>query len=350
MFKKILLGLAFTAKLMASPSFVPAKPVDTAKYQINGSALCKTAKETLVYLNRGASYDPLVIHEGKVFKLPLAKVKATLEFICQHQNELNDPAFVRQHFEFIRWYPNLSQARVIAKNKPLLQNLPQDKILMTKYYVHKARVSSKLSKNYPLALYAIPQDEVILTLEEADAKPELLRFKYGKQAILKGALNKKEVPVLAYLNREDLEAALLQGTIIADFKNQQKTFNVHRSNNIAYDRTKNPYKQERYWYFKEVKGVKGYGKDADEKITVEPGVTYAADLENFGLGKLLLIQYKEGQNTITRAGIFADTGGAFANNQYQIDFLTGSYAGLDAFYKANHHLPNYVAAYFMVLK
>ncbi len=53
---------------------------------------------------------------------------------------------------------------------------------------------------------------------------------------------------------------------------------------------------------------------------------------------------------VTRAGIFADTGGAFENNLYQVDYLTGSYAGREAFYQANRHLPNYVTAYFMVLK
>ncbi|SNV44764.1 Uncharacterised protein [Legionella lansingensis] len=64
-----------------------------------------------------------------------------------------------------------------------------------------------------------------------------------------------------------------------------------------------------------------------------------------------MVQYlDETGKMVTRAGIFADTGGAFENNLYQVDYLTGSYAGREAFYQANRHLPNYVTAYFMVLK
>ena len=339
---------------IAAPRFVPAEPFSDTHYAINGSALCSTAKETLAYLNKGSHYDPRVIHEGKVFKVPLARVKATLVFICQHQNELQDPAFIKKHFDFIRWDPDIEQTRPLRSHKPLLANLPQDKILMTKYYVHRAIVFTKPTSTHPFALHALPKDESALTREEADAKPELIRFQYGKQAILKGALANKNVPVLAYVNREDLEAALMQGTIVADFGisgRPVQIFNVHRNNNIPYDKTQNPYQQERYWYFKPVDGVKGYGKDAEHKITINSEVTFAADIEAFGLGKLLMVQYPDKSgNMVTRAGIFADTGGAFENNLYQVDFLTGSYAGKDAFYQANHHLPNYVTAYFMVLK
>lgn len=346
-------SLIISIQAVAAPRFVPAAPLPAKYYEIDGPALCATAKETLTYLNKGNHYDPQVIHEGKVFKLPLARVKATLIFICQHQNELQDPAFVKKHFDFIRWYPDLDQTKALRASKPLIANLPKDKILMTKYYVHRAKVSSKSNSAYPFALYALPKDEETLTLEEANARPELVRFHYGKQAILKGALANKPVPVLAYLNRDDLEAALMQGTIVADFGNheQAKIFNVNRNNNIPYDKAKNPYKQERYWYFKPVNGIKGYGKDAEYKITVNSGVTFAADLEQFGLGKLLMVQYTDQTGKMTtRAGIFADTGGAFQKNLYQVDFLTGSYAGRDAFYQANRHLPDYVTAYFMVLK
>lgn len=346
--------LLISIQAIAAPRFITAEPLPSSHYAINGVALCATAKETLAYLNKSDRYDPRVIHEGKVFKVPLARVKATLAFICQHQNKLDDPAFIKKHFDFVRWYPDIEQTKPLRLTKPLITNLPKDKILMTKYYVHRAQVSTKPTSKYPFALYALPKDEEAMLLEEADAKPELIRFQYGKQAILKGSLANKNVPVLAYLNRNDLEAALMQGTILADFGypgHQVKIFNVHRSNNIPYDKAQNPYKQERYWYFKPVDGIKGYGKDAEHKITVNSEVTFAADLEQFGLGKLLMVQYPDQKGKmVTRAGIFADTGGAFQNNLYQVDFLTGSYAGTEAFYQANRHLPDYVTAYFMVLK
>jgi len=352
--KILIVSLLISIQAIAAPRFIATEPMLAEHYAINGAALCATAKETLAYLNKGRNYDPTVIHDGHVVKIPLARVKATLAFICKNQTKLNDPAFIKHNFDFIRWYPDLEQTKLYTSTKPLIAKLPNDKILMTKYYVHRAKGSAKPTSSYPFALYALPHDEELLTIEEADGKQQLTRFQYSKQAILNGALEKKNVPVLAYLKREDLEAALLQGTIVVNFgdrSNQVKIFNVHRNNNIAYDKTKNPYDQQRYWYFKQVDGIKGYGKDAEYKITVNSEATFAADLEQFGLGKLLMVQYPDQKGKIvTRAGIFADTGGAFNDNLYQIDFLTGSYAGKDAFYQASRHLPNYITAYFLVLK
>ncbi len=345
-------ALFLSIEALAAPHFVPAKPLPTKHSEINGPALCMTAKETLNYLNKGNHYDPRVIHEGKVFKVPLERVKATLAFICQHQNQMNEPAFVNKHFDFVQWYPDIEQGKKLKSPKSLSANLPKDKILMTKYYVHRAKARTKPDSDYPFALYALPRDEETLTLEEANAKPELIRHKFGKQAILKGKLANKNVPVLAYLKRDDLEAALMEGTLVVDFPNQkEKIFNVHRCNNIPYDKNRDPYKQERFWYFKPVNGIKGYGKDAEYKITVNSEVTFAADLEQLGLGKLLMVQYPDSKGEIvTRAGILADTGGAFQNNLYQVDFLTGVYADRAAFFRATQHLPNYVRAYFMLLK
>jgi membrane-bound lytic murein transglycosylase len=351
--KLFLLLFFFSAITCAQPKFTPSSPSFSGNYEINGVALCTTAQHTLDYLNKGQIYDPEVIHEGKVIKIPLAKVKATLRFICSHRHQLNDPAFVKQHFEFIRWYPDKAQTISLASQKPLLNNLPTDRILMTKYYVHLAKASTKKEGNMLYPLYGLPKDEQHLTLEQANGKPQLTRFQYGKQAILNGALQGKMVPVLAYLSRDDLEAALLQGTVVADFGSPmgKKIFNVHRCNNIAYNRQKNPYEQERFWYFKQVDGIKGYGKDAEHKISVNPTVTFAADLPQLGLGKLLLIQYNNASRAlITQAGVLADTGGAFANNLYQVDYLAGSYSGKTTYLKATRHLPDYVYAYFMVLK
>lgn len=346
-------SLMCVQQLFAAPQFSASTPSFQGHYDFKGAELCATAKQTLAYLNKGSAYDPQVIHEGKVMKISLKRIKATLKFICQHQNQLNNPAFIKQHFDFIRWYPDVARARQLSANKPLLQHIPKDRILMTKYFVHLAKASIKPDALKPYALYGLPQDEQHLTLEQANAQPDLTRFKYGKQSILKGALKNQPVPALAYLTREDIEASLLQGTVVVDFMNDsgKKIFNVHRNNNIAYDRTKNPYEQDRFWYFKQVDGIKGYGKDAEYKITVNPAVTFAADLTQFGLGKLLMVQYPDQTGTtISRAGIFADTGGAFADNLYQVDYLAGSYPGKDAFYKATRGLPDYVDAYFMVLK
>ncbi len=339
--------------LFAHPTFFPAIPRDDDAYQTNAAALCATAHSTLHYLQNGSRYDPVAIHNHNALNIPLSKIKATLKFICLHQQQINDPVFLKKHFRFIRWYPDKEQTKKLAAQKPLLHNLPKQQILMTKYYVHRALASTKPHgiKVYPL--YGLPSDEQHLTLEQANALPHLVRFRYGKQAILHGALAHEDIPVLGYVSREDLEAALLQGTIVADFGKPvgKKIFNVHRGNNIPYDKKRTPYAQERYWYFKQVNGIKGYGKDAEHKITVEPTTTFAADLAHFGLGQLLLIQYKnKARNSVSRLGVIADTGGAFVNNLYQVDYLAGSYFGAQAYRHATADLPDYVDAYFMVLK
>lgn len=337
----------------AAPHFIAAEPGFNGRYELRPKELCATAQHTLAYLNKGSAYDSQVIHAGKVMPIPLARVKATLLFICQHQQQMNNPAFIRQHFDFIRWYPDRLAAQAFSAHKPLVQHLPQDRLLMTKYYVHLAPANIQKQASKPYALYGLPADEQHLSIDDANKHPGLIRFKYGKQAILKGALEQQPVPPLAYLSRDDLEAALLQGTVVADFgaATGKKIFNVHRTNNIAYDRMKSPHAQERYWYFKEVDAIKGYGKDAEHKISVNPEVTFAADLQQLGLGKMLLIQYPDSSGgLVSRMGILADTGGAFTNNLYQVDYLAGSFSGKDVFSKATRHLPDYVAAYFMVLK
>lgn len=347
------LAALFCSTGIAAPFFKQEIPLMTGQFVINGPALCHTAKQTRHYLDKGNAYDPAVIHAGRVLPISLVRVKKTLDFICQHQHQLNNPLFIKKHFDFIRWYPDLTQAKSLAAHKTLLKNLPDQRILMTKYFVHLAAANQQSSAKTPFALYGLPQDEAHLSLEQANKNPKLTRFQFGKQAILSGALNNKQLTELAFVNREDLEMSLLQGSVVADFgpKLGKKTFNVHRCNNIAYDRSKSPYEQQRYWFFKTVDGIKGYGKDADHKITVNPEATFAADLEQFGLGKLLLIQYPNKQGTtVTRAGIMADTGGAFAQNLYQVDYLAGSYHGRAEFAKATAYLPDYVDAYFMVLK
>ncbi len=350
--KKIILLLLWSSSVFASAQFIKSAPDFSTPLQINAKALCTTAKNTLAYLNKGVFYDPNVIHEGRQIKISLKKIKATLAFICAHQQELNDPLFIKQHFIFLKWYPDMSEVKRLAASKPLLKNLPKNTILMTKYYVHLAKASKKKQGNALYPLYGLPFDERSFSMEQAEAHPQLTRFRYGKQAILKGAL-RNQAPVLAYLSRDDLEAALLQGTIVADFGPGagKKIFNVHRCNNIPYSKTKNPYAQDRYWYFKEVDGIKGYGKDANYKITVDPGATFAADLNQLGLGKLLLVQYKTTSGKmVSKAGILADTGGAFTSNLYQVDYLAGSFSGKTNYLKATRDLPDYVQAYFMVLK
>jgi len=324
--------------------------------------LCKVASSTQDYLSKGHSYDPKVIHSNVLSEIGItpAKIKQSLSFICKIYTEdkhakrptrLNDLEFIKQNFKFINWQPDTAHAKKLSKNKNLLINLPKDKILMTKYYIHQAKAQTHKSQDYPQALYKLPLDEAELTLEQASKVNNLTRFKYTKQEILKGALDlPKQAEPLIFLSRKDLESSLMQGTVVADLNGEKKVFNVHRNNGIGYDRKVKPYEQNRYWYFKQVQGILGYGKDANNKVTVIPEVTFAGDIYKLGLGHLLFTQFDYKNHSEYKMAILADTGGAFEDNLYQLDYLSGSYGGFKEYAAANRHLPDYISVWFMLLK
>jgi len=321
--------------------------------------LCDVASGTVAYLDKGANYDPQVIHPGIAaeFGADLERVKATLSFIChvtQEDNKngvasrLSDPAFIGEHFEVIRWRPNKRQSRQFQRNKPLLQQIPDDKILLTKYYIKKARGSTAQSAAAPHALYAIPHDEADLSLEQADAKKHAItRYRYTKQQVLSGILDKKALATpLVWLSRDDLEDTLMQGTVMIEGGARPQFYNVHRNNGIGYNRDLKKRQQQRYWYFKATASVLGYGKDANYKIPIHPHVTVAGDIAHLGLGKLIMLTH----NGESRLTVLADTGGAFANNQYQLDYLGGYFYNWQDYIKTYRSFPDYFEARILLVK
>jgi len=132
----ISLSLFLSTQAFSAPRFTPANPLADNQYEIDGPALCATAKQTLDYLNRGTNYDPQVIHSGKVLPIKLSRIKATLQFICSHQAKLNDPVFIQQHFDFIRWQPDVGQAKRFFNEQTSVEKFAtrshlNDKILRT---------------------------------------------------------------------------------------------------------------------------------------------------------------------------------------------------------------------------
>ncbi len=365
----VLIGSVFAlyplSAAQASAKFTPQQPQFVAgQWPDRSSDLCQVATETLKYIDKGQSYDPVAIHGGKIpgATVPVSDIRATLLYICQIANEdqaagrksrLTDPNFVRQHFSFVRWMPDQAGAAKLSKNKPLLQNLPADKILQTKYFVKIADGSPVKTAEKNQALYGLPFDEAKLDLATADALgKQITRFQLGKQDIVQGALEKTPLraPVLFWLSREGLEGALLQGTAVVPSGQGYRYYNVHRTNGIPYDRTKTPEQQQRYWYFKQVQSVLGYGKDADYKIPIKPEVTVAGDIPQLGLGKLILLATPEAGVMHYRLTILADTGGAFANNLFQLDWLSGYYRGWPDYFAANKHRGDYSQAYLLLKK
>lgn len=360
----------FSAVTFANPTFSTTTQLPNGSWVDFSEDLCSVAQQTRQYLAQGNAYDPAAIHGGTTpwLKTPQDRIQKTLAFVCDVVNEdiqngrksrLTNSEFIQQHFEIVRWSPDQQRASQLSEGKPLLQRLPADRVLLTKYYVRLTDGQPEKTLQTPHALYGLPFDEAHLHLEEADAKrDQITRFRYGKQAVVAKESSADQraslshlAPPLIWLSRADLEGALLQGTAVVDEPNgKRRYFNVHRNNGIAYDRTIRPEQQERYWYFKEVPGVLGYGKDADYKIPVRPNVTVAGDIFQLGLGRLILLRTEEQGQPVFRLTILADTGGAFHDNLYQLDWLSGYYRDWDDYHKNNRHISDYADAWLLLKK
>jgi hypothetical protein len=242
---------------------------------------------------------------------------------------LQDPNFIRQNFRTIQW------------NAADPKQPSQSKIRITKYAVFTHPGSRTKTDKFDTAIYSLKD-------------PRAKAAKYTKQEVLAGIYEKagkeafaNKVEPIAYLTRDGLEEALMEGTILIKFNDgTQGFFNVDRSNEIAYIKGLDRKEQKRYWYFKPVDKIKGYGQAIENKISIEPGVTFAGDVLNIGLGKLVVISSADGM----RMGTIADTGGAFLPNLHQLDFLAGTFDGKPAFDKVVRSLPEYATAYFLVKK
>ena len=356
------LGAALCAASSVSAKNLYQTDTGTVKGRLvtaSSEDLCAVADSTLQYLAKGETYDPVANKAGNLadFGVTFEQVKQTLSFICEVQkadaasggpDRLADPAFLRKHFDWYRWKPNRSQAEPFAANKRLLRELPEDKILLTRYYIKLAQGSPGKTADTPHALYSLPVDERELSFVEAEEKKDsLIRYRYTKHEVLSGILDKNHwAEPLLWLSRADLEDTLMQGTVKVDVADGARFFNVHRNNGIGYDRGIKKEQQKRYWYFKETPGPLGYGKDADYKIRVRPYVTVAGDIRHFGLGKLVMLSH-EGEHRLT---ILADTGGAFEQNQYQLDYLGGYFKNFGDYAKAYRDFADYFEARFLVLK
>jgi hypothetical protein len=331
------------------------------------SALCDVAKATQRYLTT-FSADKFAVHAGKVFdnSVTLVRVERTLAFICQTYREdvrakrdsrLHDEGFLTTNFDFYRWTPDVAKARKIAlksthaRKTSMLNAISRDKIFLTKYYTKLLTASAVRTPVYTQALYALPYDELGLTLTEANNDLTLTRHQYTRQDIITGALaEKKLAKALIWLTEEALHDVLLQGTGVVDVNGVRRYFNVHRNNGITYDYAIGKREQARYWYFAEVPSIMGYGKTLESKIALKAQVSFAGNVAELGLGKLFMVSYQQADKNISRLGVLADQGGAFDNNLFQLDLLADSYYGWQDYHQANKHLPDYAKAWLMLIK
>ena len=305
-------------------------------------ALLTVLHNTRTYFTEQSCQDQKILQDGilETQGVTVEDVIATLDFMITTISEdikagqptrLKDTEFINANFEVIRW---------LAYDPSYLDEL---RTRITKYAVFTHAGSRERTELYNTPVYKIKDD-----IENED-----FITRYTKQEALSGifepgGVEHGKVETLAYLTREGLEDALLQGTAFVTFPDGTTTyFNVDKNNGIAYVPGLAQPQQERFWYFKEVNKLNGYGHSSDTKIQIEPGVTFAGDVLNIGLGKIVAI---EDRNQNLRIGIIADTGGAFLPNLHQLDFFAGVFPDRATYQEAVQQLPEYTPTYFLVKK
>ncbi|MFH1643622.1 MAG: hypothetical protein ABIA74_00405 [bacterium] len=341
--------LANNSKLNLQQIFIPTNfNLNYERITSEPTALLKAARDALNYFNSKTDKNITLTKPDK-FEIQVLKskdVKKTLEFIIEtiQQDQktkkfrILDPNFINKNFKFIHW----------TGNKNFLGHANKY-IRLTQYAVFKARGSYEKQKDYAYPLYAIQNAFFSKNLKD----------KFSKQEILKGILEKTEfkdmVKPLVWLTRNDMEEALMQGSIIVQMSDgKTKTFNVDVSNNMKYNETflgrLGRFNQKRFWYFKEVGNING--GEEHLKIIKRGDAVFAGNLHSIGLGKIIAIKYKntETKNIEMRFGVLADKGAAFANNYNQLDYFVGVFDDMNQFKKHIKKLPNYVQAFIMVKK
>ncbi|MDZ8189997.1 MAG: hypothetical protein RMX96_34825 [Nostoc sp. ChiSLP02] len=317
----------------------------TSKVNFNQKDLLSVLVNTRKYFQDYASQDPDILRTGVLATqgVTVEDVLKTLDFMSFVLKEdiakgrttrLQDPKFINANFRVIKW---------TAYNP---KNKQQKQLRITKYAVFTHTGSRKKTPTYNTALYSLKDN----------SNNDKFYTRYTKQDVLSGIYEPGgrefgKVQSLAYLTRTGLEEALMQGTILINFTDGNKAFfNVDRNNGISYIRGIKPTAQKRYWYFREVDAIKGYGYKIDAKISIKPGVTFAGDVLNVGLGKVIVIEQNRGDRKHLQMGVMADTGGAFLPNLYQLDFLAGIFKNQKEFGQYVSQLPDYATAYFLVKK
>jgi hypothetical protein len=326
-----------------SRDILKSSRLPNTQVKFNAADLLIVLKSTRKYFKNQLANDADLQREGILGTqgVKVTDIIKTLDFMvltlqqdikAKRSIRLQDPKFLNANFRTIQWTAFNPTATA------------EKRIRVTKYAVFTHSGSHTPTKEFNTGLYALKPDSDI----------EAIRLKYTKQDVLKNIYEPKgqefgTVEPLAYLDREGLESALMEGTVLIKFNDGKSAFfNVDRHNNIPYIKGLNPIEQKRYWYFKPVTAIKGFGQTIETKISLKPGVTFAGDVLNIGLGRIVVTEHSIDGKPQLQMGIIADTGGAFLPNLHQLDFLAGVFDSKEDFNAYTRKLPEYTKAYILV--
>ncbi|MCY7367985.1 MAG: hypothetical protein LH474_07515 [Chamaesiphon sp.] len=325
-----------------SSDILRAASLPNSRVKFNPADLLVVLNSTRKYFKNRLDEDRDLQREGILGTqgVKVTDIIKTLDFMvltlqqdikAKRSIRLQDPKFLNTNFRSIQW----TAFNPTAKD--------EKRVRMTKYAVFTHPGSRTPTKEFTAGLYALKPDT-----------DDTLRFKYTKQDVLTNIYEPQgkefgAVEPLAYLDREGLESALMEGTVLIKFTDgTSEFFNVDRNNNIPYIKDLKPTEQKRYWYFRPVNAIKGYGGTIQTKISLKPGVTFAGDVLNIGLGRIVVRENLVGGKPQLHMGIIADTGGAFLPNLHQLDFLAGVFKSKEEFAEYTRKLPEYTKAYILV--
>jgi membrane-bound lytic murein transglycosylase len=290
-----------------------------------------------------------------------SQVEKTLEFIIKtikedkksrrKKSRINDPTFLKKHFAFIKWKGDVRGAR---RNKVDLPKwfdegrLKNGKIKLTSYAMFRRKGSYCKTEKYSYPLYGIASKKF----------HDTWRLKFSKQKIFSGVLEEKrfarDVKPMVWVRRDDVEEALMQGSIIIIMPNgKRRLFNAFKSNGFVYDKKiKDRRNQKKYWFFREIKKSKDAYSDRFLPFLKCGGAAFAGDLRNIGLGKIIALKYQHPKTKRKefKLGVLADRGSAFSNNLYQLDLFSGIFNSRDEFKKYLGQFPPSVNAYILKKK
>ncbi len=301
--------------------FTPSHPsLLKAIVKTNINHLYNVAQDTLRFLRYYKEHKKLLNKEGLRKIIDENKTIETLEFIIKTIEEdrssgrnfrLKNPFFLQKHFNFLSWKPDQLTA---SQHSVKMQD--HNNIRLTYYVIFKAQASHQKTDYYSHALYQLLDNSIA--------------SRYTKQEIVSGILelpkHKNKVRPLAWVTRNSLEDALLQGTIMLNFSNgSKKIFVVDINNEIPYNKKeKNKRNQKRYWYFAPVKNEQNFIK----KLEKRKKIIVAGDINSLGLGKFIILDYvnKKEKKRELQLCILADTGAAFVKNAYQLDVFAGVFS------------------------